>query len=172
MKLVNRQKGITIIETVVYISILALIFVIAINSVLGMGRSFSRMKAVRDLNRSSDVALERFVREAREGLSIDTDSSASTFGTHPGKLTINDVGGGSTIFEIVNGSIQITVDGVIQSALTAPNVSVSSLEFNHIISTSSEAVRMEVTFETTKGNYTASERFYSAAVLRNSYADN
>jgi len=161
--------GFTIIEMVVYVGILALILAGVVNVTLSVSSTFSELRATRQLNRSAAVLLDRFVREVRDARSVVVGSSA--FDAHPGELTL-DYGAGvpQVRFYLDGGVVTLDRGGASEGDLTAPGVSATTFIFRRIESGSvSEAVRLEVTLESTSGEGFAAETFYATAVVRGGY---
>lgn len=163
--------GFTLVEMLVYVAILAVIFVLAINITLAMMRAFTDIRVSRDINNAATVALERITRETRAA--YDIDGAQSTFGTHPGRLTLltKDAAGSNTSVEFfVSGStLRIKEGGVDRGALTPQRVVVDNLVFYSLTGVRSKAVKIEMQITGTRGNVSKTRSFYVTAVLRGSY---
>ena len=72
------MRGYTLLETVVYVSILAVIVVLSLGSILSVYQAYGKIKVERKLAQNADVALERMVREIRAATT--TDAGVSVFG--------------------------------------------------------------------------------------------
>lgn len=168
----KHTRGFTLVELVVYIAILVLALVIIIEAMAGFAKVYHRVAASQSLARSGSYAMERMVREIRNAQSID--QTGSTFGAHPGRLTlVTPAAGGTTVsseFSIASSSLQLSRDGVVLGTLTTPGTVVDNLVFYRMATSTSEAVRIILTLSATYGTSTVSATFYDSAVLRGSYS--
>jgi len=169
----NYHKGFTLIEIVIYVSILAVISILTVNTILVMTKSFSNFRAVRDLNASARVAMERMVREVR--LADNVDETLSVLGVSPGRLVLDTIDSGSGLpiaFEfILDGTILKYKNGSgAYDNLTSSDVEATKLIFRKIDnSTVSKAVQIELTLRAGEGVSQRTENFYNTIVLRRSY---
>ena len=60
------MRGYTLLETVIYVGILAVIAVLALGSILSVYKAFGKTKIERKLALNGDIAVERMVRSVRE----------------------------------------------------------------------------------------------------------
>jgi len=167
----NKKKGFTLIEMIIYITILSALFILIINTLLLISKSYKSIKLTNDINNSASASLERIIRELRLAQNVNT--SLSLLSSSPGKLVLNTTDNlGTPIvldFYVENDTLKLNEDGVLSGVLIRDNVKVTNLIFRHIISTSSESVKVELTLTGSEGNTTKTENFYSTAVLRGSY---
>ncbi len=165
------SRGYSLIEIVIYTILLTLLAGAATDMLFSLSSATRSLQSLEAVDESAQSSLERIVRETRGSLSIDT--LRSTLGTSPGDLYLNsiDVNGASTTVEffMTGQSIHIKEAGIDLGPLTADNVRVTNLVFRRIATTTSQAVKIELTLESgTSTNY-FSKNFYSSAVLRGSY---
>lgn len=166
-------RGFTLIEILIYVSMLVIVSVFVINTILIMTKSFGSIKTTRIINTSSEVAMERMIGEIRLADSIDVN--LSDFDSHPGKLILNTIDpfteAVTTIeFSISGNTLQVKKGASSAVPLTAYDVRVNNLIFKRLInSTVSEAIKIELELESGKGNNIKSSKFYSTVVLRRSY---
>jgi len=151
--------------------ILVLLVAATIGTLLSLSSIYRNLRSLEAVNESAQSSLERIVRESRGATSIDT--LQSTLGTSPGDLFLNtlDQNGATTTVEffLTGKTIHIKEAGADIGPLTASNVLVTNLVFRRIATTTSQAVKVEMTLESgTSTNY-VSKNFYSSAVLRGSY---
>lgn len=169
---IKHQRGLTLIETIVYITIFAVISLAAINSLIMVMNSFNKGRLWSKIGSSAESALERMTREIR--LSYDIDAS-SNLGSHPGHLVLNTYVLGTETpttveFYLDSGKIMIIDRGASAVALTSDDLTITNLIFRQINASSiSKAVKIEMTIQGSSGNYQKTERFYNTAILRGSY---
>lgn len=166
-----KRRGFTLIEMVVYAAMLGVISVLAINSVLSMTRAFADLRASRDVNSSATALFERLTRDIRTA--YDVDVMQSTFGTNPGRLTVNtrDVAGASTTVEFFedSGAIKIRQGGVLEGAITTTTTTVTNFVVYHLLNANTEAIKVDATLSATYGGATKSRNFSTTIVLRGTY---
>lgn len=170
------KKGFTLIEAVIYVAILAVVSVFAVNSVLLMIKTFGNYRVLRNLNTSGATAIERITREIR--LADDVDGS-STFGTGLDHLilsTIDPFTENPTIIEFYASSSELMVKkgGGEEISLTPGNTELINLTFRELATTTntiSKAIKIEMELKSTRGNYQKTAKFYNTAVLRRSYGE-
>ncbi len=149
-------------ETLVYVSILAVIAVLALGSILSIYQAYGKTKVERKLAQNADVALERMVREIRAATT--TDIGISVFGSSPGTLKI-----GNTTFAVSADTLQVKEGGGVFQNLTASDVKVNSLIFYRATASESEIIKIEMALETGSGLFKKSRNFFGSAVMRGIY---
>lgn len=161
----SRKKGFTLIEILVYASLLVLLIVLMANAVASLSHIIVEAKTERALRSSAEAALERITREIRFAESVNI--GASVFNAHPGTLILTSIDPFTetpqTITISFTGS-QITIQKNADASefLTSDNTTTSNLVFRHILNGSaSESVRTELTID--------GKNFYTTTVLRRSY---
>lgn len=165
------RKGFSIIETLVYISLLAAIFLLFVNFTTGLVRSYGIVKAIRDLDNGALVSMERITREIRGSTTVDMGQTI--LDTSPGKLVLNQIDSlgatTQTVFLVVNGNLNITISGVDKGSLLPDGVTVTNLKFTKIDSTHSNAIKIDITLRSTRGKITKDENYHSTIIMRGSY---
>lgn len=152
------------IELLFYISIFAVVFLIMINSIMVMTRSFRETSVNTDIIQSSNI-MDRISREIRKAESIHTISTNSL------KLnTTNDAGTATTVQFSLSGSNIVFYDNdVLLGNLNSPNVSVTALTFTQITTAKGAAVKVFMTVVSNNYGSTRAENFYDTIVLRGNY---
>ena len=166
--LVNKTKGFSIIEVVIYLAIFTSLSIVVINSFLIVLSTFSTIRSNHDLLDSGSIAMDRISHEVRQSKSIDTGKSL--FDTNSGVLHLNSVNEGSyTEFSIVENNLNLLKDDESIGDLLAKNIIINKLIFRHIITTNSEAVKIEIELQDTRSKTLRKENFYNTIVLRGAY---
>jgi prepilin-type N-terminal cleavage/methylation domain-containing protein len=163
----SSQKGFTLTEMLIYVSILSMLMVVVISTLVTMTRSYNTLKVSKRLNHAAVASMERITREIRGAQSISI--AQSTFDAHPGRLYLQTASATTTEFFLDGGILKLNQNGSYVGPLTSDEVQVTSLKFGRITTANSEAVRIDLTLESTVGNKTEIETFYGTAVLRGSY---
>ena len=171
MKLAKRNTGFTLIEMIVYVVILGIIAVLAVNSAFEMTKAYVNLRVSRDMNASATAVLERITREIRGA--YDIDAAQSTFGANPGRLMLNTkdaLGADTTVeFYIENGLIKVKEGGVAKGALMTSSTQASSFIVRSLSNANSKAIKIDLTVAATRGNVSKTRNFYNTIVLRGSY---
>lgn len=162
----RTQRGFSLIEMLVYLSLLIVITAVGISTILSFSDTFTRYQAEKQLTLQVRGALERMVADIRNATAVDV--AASALGTSPGTLELLAVGTAQT-YTLTDGAVTVAVDGGTPSVLTGAGVTVDGLTFTHYESVSTELVRVAVTATASAGEVTVTETFYTSAVLRGSY---
>jgi len=159
-----NSRGYSLVEIVVYVSILAIIAVLVVGSILSVYRSFAQLRVGRKISLNGDVALETMVRDIRNATS--TDTGASILGTHPGVLKIDE-----KTFSISGTTLQVQEGMGAPQNITTSDVRVTNLVFYHTeaVSTGLEIVKIEMTIEAGSNIFLRERNFFGSAVLRRAY---
>ncbi|OHA81860.1 MAG: hypothetical protein A2675_01790 [Candidatus Yonathbacteria bacterium RIFCSPHIGHO2_01_FULL_51_10] len=165
------RRGFSLIEMVVYIALLAILTVLAVNMTLSMTRAFADLRVSRDLNSSATALFERITRDIRGA--YDVDAAGSVLGTNPGELLLNtkDAGGTNMTVEyfVSSGAVHIKENGLDLGPITSASTQTGSFVVREIIGANSKAVKVEVTLSATRGDITKQRNFYTTVVLRGTY---
>ncbi len=166
-----QKKGSTLVEALIYLFILVLLLGVVIYAMVSFSRSFGLLQSGRTVESSAIASFERMTREIRDAKSIDLVQSS--LGTSPGQLFLNstDASGNAETFGffLTGQSLHLKDNGVDQGALTLSSARVTSLTFQRIATSVSEAVKISMTIESGSGPSYKSATFYNTAVLRGSY---
>lgn len=174
MKFTNRKnKGFTLIELLIYVAVLAIVSVLVMGTIVMTMRAFNRIKVARAIDDSAKSAMERMVNEIRYASNIDLGQS--TLGAHPGKLVLDSVdrtSGATTTIEFSLGGdlLRIKEGSSDYQDIVSSGVQVTNLVFRNIAASStSKAVKIEMSVKATKGSYERISNFYDTVILRQSY---
>lgn len=169
----SRHAGLTILEAVVYISILAIVSVAIVSVLLDLGTAYNRSRSKRLANTNGAAAMERMIREIR--LANDIDFVTSVLNAHPGALALDTVMSSSDTtpttrrFSIQNDTLMLQEGGGAAAPLTA-GVRVTNLVFSSTTTPFfSLAVHIAFTVESGSGKLKVSIPFSDTAILRGSY---
>lgn len=167
------KKGFTLIETIIYIAIFGIVSLFAVNIIFTTVKAYNNFKIVKDLKSAAEISLERMSREIR--IANDIDISRSILGVNFGKIYLNtvdfDTGSLKTVeFFSSGGALIMVQNGLLQDYLTSSSTEVSNLVFREIISsTTSKAIKIEMELTVRNAGFEKSEKFYTTAILKNSY---
>ncbi len=158
----SDRHGYTLVELVVYITLLALLVIFVVNGVIALYRTFSMMRIEQSIVINGDGALATIVRELRSATSITVASSV--LGAHPGTLVTNN-----KTYTVSSGRLQAQQGSVIQP-LTGGNVTVTNLQFYRSTATlGTELVTIRLTIQAGSGVLQRSKKYYASVLLRGGY---
>lgn len=166
------KKGFSLIEVIIYTAILAIIFILVVNSLSIVIKAFNQGRLAIKINNSTETAMERMIREIRFANDID---ASSVLDSHPGHLVLNTFELGTenpttAEFYIDSGKLMIKEGAASAIQLTSSDLTVTNLVFRQITASStSEAVKIEMTIQGASGNYQKTEDFYNTVILRGNY---
>jgi len=163
----NLEKGYSLVEMIIYVSILSIISVVLVNTTLSFTTSYRDLRALRNIDHSAIDVMERMTRDIRSATSIDTLNS--TLGSNPGVLVLVKTNGAvstTTRFYLDNGTAKVDLNGVYFGPLTLEGTEVTSMVFRKMDSPVSSAVKIEMTITSAVGGVSKSKKFYSTIVVK------
>lgn len=170
-KELKKNRGLTLIEIIVYVALLALLMVIIISSLLQVSNIASETKAFRALRGSSLNSLGRMTYEIR--LAQSTNLSTSIFDANPGRLKINttDINSNPRTVEFkINGTnLEFIENSVAKGFLTTADVNVTSLIFRRQVTAKGDAIKIELILQNKNSKNSYTEKFYKTVVMRGAY---
>lgn len=164
----NKKKGISLIEIIIYIAIFSMISILVMNSFIVVLSSFSAVRVNHDLLNSGNNTMEKISREIRQAKNVDLVNSV--FNSNSSILTLTAVDGISTVkFIKEGGDLNYYRNGVLVGNLLVEKVSLNAFRLTHIVTTKGEAVVIEITVQSIRGKINKTEKFYNTVVVRGSY---
>lgn len=167
----SSQKGFSLIETIIYVTLFALILGAVLYSLANTFTWYRSMKASRNLELSATAILDRVMIDIRNAKTVN--DGESSFNTSPGILSLvgtDDFGATRTIkFFLVNNTFHVSENGVDLGPLSLSTVRVTNLVFRSFSGGAARGIRVELTLRSSTNNYTKTANFYTSAILRGSY---
>ncbi len=162
-----RNKGFSLIEMIIYIAIIAVMFITLVQTVLSFTKSYRELVALRSVDRSAMASLERMTREIRNASVVN--AGASLFVTSPGILSVSQTGVSTTTtrFYTDGGAMKVDVDGQYIGPLTMNRTSVTSLVFRQITGTTT-AIKIDMTLTASSGPAVRTKSYHATVVLKGS----
>ncbi len=136
---------------VVYVAIVALVMTAIVGVILGIAKSSKYVGALNEIENSAILSLSKISREARSASSTNLVSASSS------------VSFGTTTIYLNSGRIYLNDS---TRPLTSSKVNVSNLLFTPIISTTSKAIKIDMTLNATSSEKVISKVFNTTTVLR------
>lgn len=158
----------TLIEVIIYTAILAIIFILIVNSLSIVIKAFNQGRVAIKINNSAETAMERMTREIRFAYDIDASSTLDHLVLNTYVLgTENPT---TAEFYLDSGKLMVKERVLPAGQLTSSDLTVTNLIFRQITASStSKAIKIEMTIRGSSGNYQKTENFYNTAILRESY---
>lgn len=167
----KRSRGITLIETILYIILLMIVTSVIVEMLIAIGGVYKNIKVTRELESSGTIVMESMLREIRNAAKVEIGSSI--LDTSPGVITLSgidkDLNPYTVSFRVSSGAVVISRNGGPASALTSSSGQINWLVFTRVSSANSEGVRIELKLVGSTGKGTRSESFYGFTTLRGSY---
>lgn len=164
-----KNKGISILEIVIYFSLLAVLTVVVISSLISLFKSYNTIKVQQDMEISALQIIDKLQRDIYRADTIV--QGQSSFSVPEGSLAVSIVDGTTDTYRyyVASSTFKVAKNGVFIGNLSQPNVIVNSFIVRQIVSTSSEAVKIELTLGVTPRYATSTiyKNFYTTVQLRN-----
>jgi type II secretory pathway pseudopilin PulG len=170
MPKINKQRGFTLIETLIYIVGFVLL-VSAISTLLfNMYRWYDQVTIVSRTDQAGVTLVDHIVRDLRSGQSINIASS--TFDVAIGSISIVSRASAATTtkyYMVQNGRIIYSENGGATSYVSPADSSVTKLLFKQINTPISTAIHIELELTYMLHGATTSRSYSDIAVMRNTY---
>lgn len=164
----RNKKGFTVVEVILYVSILVVLMVVIVSSVLKMTEYLREVKKYNETRRSGSLAMERMIREIR--LMDRVVVASSTLGSSPATIGLLGPNNTSLLLQLTGAStIQMTKNGSTTEILSSQNVTISNFIFRMTNTAKSTGVKIELTLTSEGGGAQKSQNFFGSVVLRSSY---
>lgn len=167
MQIKSNKRGYTLVEAIIYVSVLAVFFIIIVNSLVSFTKPYRNILVLRTIDRSGLEAMEKLSREIKKSTAVDL--IASTFGTNPGVLSLVATSNGfstTTRLYLDNGILKVDVNGVYYGPLTNSTTTVTNLVFNRMTSGVSSAIKIDMTIQMTNGSIIKNKSYHSTVIIK------
>jgi hypothetical protein len=162
----RKKNGYSLVEMIIYVTILSVFTWTIINTVLSLSESYRTLLALRIVDNTGITAMERMTRDIRAASSVDTTNS--TLGSNPGVLTLIDTANGvstTTKFYIASGTLKVDVNSVYDGPLSDAGVTITNLVFRQLTSSTTAAVKIDMTVQGVDGPITETKSYHSTVIL-------
>lgn len=116
----NNQTGYTLIELLVYLSIVTISVLVFTTFVVNVTKNSARAEMKQELQENARVVINRLTQNIRQAKSVDATSTSDI-------LVLNQVSGGNITFSIVGNAVNY-YDGT-DHVLTSDKVKVTKMQF-------------------------------------------
>lgn len=171
----NSQRGLTLIEIVVYVAILGVLMVFISNSLIYLSNAYHRIRAEREVLSNARLVLETISRSLAQAENIYTPTSR--FNDDAGQLSLITAVGADpqhqtayVDYYVDNGRLYARAEGENEIPLSASTVRVTKFRLERIAQNiNREAVRMVLEIQYALPKFTAAITLNSAIALRGNY---
>lgn len=168
---IQYKKGITLIESIVYFSLLAILVSVVMTSLISLFKSYSYVQAEQDIEATAIQVFDKLTRDIKNANSVVTASSS--FNVPQGAVAVTIASTTASVVETYryywnNYTVQISRDSTQLGMLSSKTVTVGSFTARHINGTSTQAIKFEMNLTITPhfGTTTISKNFYTTIQLR------
>lgn len=166
----KTTSGASLMETVVYVSLVAFLSILVVQSLMALMNTFKVVRVTRDIENSAITSLDRITREIRQA---DALSTGGTFGSTTSKLILVYSGVSTTTREFSvdsNRSLRLVENGVDIGALSSSNTLVTTFRVDLATTSTKTAVRIMLVLKDNRDKInTRTYTFYAAAAMRTLY---
>lgn len=169
----KNQKAMSLVEVLVYMSLLIVLLAAIINSILVLTTHYRAVKSTREIEDSGIAVLDRMTRDIRSADDILTDNSV--FGVSPGTLTIvsRDAATGystTTVFRVENEKVVVYENGVLVGPLSKQSVAIVGFTLRLVDTANADAIKIELSMQSDQAAPNiVSKNFYSTVIMRGTY---
>ncbi len=165
----TKHKGISILETVIYFSMLAVLTLVVTRSLMSLFKSYSVIKTQQDVETSAIQIIDKLTRDIRDSNAVVLASSS--FNVPEGSVGLSIVNGSVTdqyAYYSTSSVLKVSKNGVYLGDLSQPGVVVNSFIARYINGTSTQAIKIELNLQATPryGVPPISKNFYTTVQLR------
>ena len=168
----KKNKGFSLIEVIVYFSILTVISVLVVGNIFSLFKSYNTVRANQEIEYNAINILDKLTRDTRDAAFVNT--SDSSFSVAQGAVSLNiasttdSTASNTAKFYLTGGKLKYKKDGVDFGNLSTNNVTVSNFKIYYISATSTEAIKVELGIDITPhlNSTTITKNFYTTIQLR------
>lgn len=160
----QRLQGFTLLEVLVYLSILIVVSTVAVSLLISLDTIIDRYRIDTALYRSGTNVMEQVVVELRRGDQFDVANSVLN-NSATGTLAIIN-GATSTVISKVGNDVTLTINGEEYGNLLQEPVTVTGFTVYKYDTASGILVRVKLDLSATIGSVTKNITLYNAAVIR------
>ncbi|MEN9604606.1 MAG: hypothetical protein RJB39_291 [Candidatus Parcubacteria bacterium] len=165
----NNKAGMTLIELVIYFSLLAVLSAVVVSSIFSLFKSYASIKVGQDMETTAIQVLDRMTRDIHDADSILVN--LSSFGIPSSYVTLSmNSSASETIKYYVASTTKIAVDknGVYLGELSLSTVKIDNFLIRYINGTSTQALKIELGLigEVRNASTTIYKNFYTTVQLR------
>ena len=165
----NRKSGFTLIESLIYFSILGIILVVFGTMLFQILLGRAKTETIQEVSQNARVAMERISDRVRNAQSISGPSAGQTGSTLT--LIMTDSSKNPTVFNVASELIQIKEGSTSVQNIIADEVKVTNISFTNVSHPNTPgSIRIQFTLAASTTSlwkeYIHEETFYTTATIR------
>lgn len=164
MRYQSTTKGFTLVEMMIYITILLIVATASVSFLVSLNRFITQYRIETALYRSGTSVLEQVLVGIRQADSFDSLNSIVENSSAGALAVTNDVA--DTEFVLDGGSLKLFVDGVDYGSLTSESVTVSDFTVFRHQTAVGDLVRVRLGLTATINGVSKSVTLYAGGVIR------
>jgi type II secretory pathway pseudopilin PulG len=168
----NFNKGFSIMEIIIYFALLAVISTLVTTNIIALFKNYNIVRSNQEIEYNAINIIDKLTRDTRDAQSINI--SDSSFSVAQGSVSLriasstNQTSSSSVRFYLNNNKVKYMKDGVDFGNISTNDVNVSNFRIFYINSSSTEAIKVELTLDTIPHLNSTSiyKNFYTTIQLR------
>lgn len=168
----NINQGFSIVEIIIYFGLLAVISTLVIGNIITLFKNYNVVRSNQELEYNAINIFDKLTRDTRDAKSVNI--SDSSFSVAQGAVSLhiasstNDNASNTVKFYLNNNKLKYMKDGVDFGNISTNAVNVSNFKIYYISSSSTEAIKVEMTLDTIPhlNSTNISKNFYTTIQLR------
>ena len=168
----KKNKGFSIMEIIIYFTLLSVISILVINNIISLFKNYNIAKSNQEIEYNAINIIDKITRDVRDARNVNI--SDSSFSVADGSVSLNiasstnEISSTTVKFYLNNNKLKYMKDGVDVGNISTNSVNVSNFKIFYINSSSTEAIKLELTLDTTPRLSTSliSKNFYTTIQLR------
>ncbi len=151
----KQNRGFTLIETLIYLSLLIVLGAIVINSVFSLFSSYSKIRLTQDMETTAIQVLDKMTRDIHASTAVvDAQSSFNVPNGYVSLSIPNGAGTDTVKYYATSSQIKVDKNGVYLGDLSLKSVMVNSFDIDYVNGTSTKALKIELQLQAAVRNST------------------
>lgn len=166
------NKGVSILETVVYVTMLMMLTTAVMSSLISLFKSYGVVKVQQDIETSAIQILDKLTRDIRDTTGVVLGESA--FNVPQGSIALTILRGASHDvykYYVASGTLKVSKNAVYLGDLSQSGITVNSFVLRQVTGSSvvDNAIKIELNLQGSLryGSSTISKNFYTTVQRRN-----
>lgn len=170
-KNIKHIKGFSIIEIVIYFSILGIISILVTDNIIFLFKNYNIVRANQEIEYNAISILDKLTRDTHDAKNVVLEQSS--FSVPLGIITLNIASSTNVAvdnkirFYLEDGKVKYDRDNIYFGNLSTNNAKISNFKIDYINGTTTEAIKVELSVESTPhlNSSTISKNFYTTIQL-------
>jgi type II secretory pathway pseudopilin PulG len=168
----NNKSGFSVVEIIIYFGLLAVISTLVTTNIISLFKNYNIARSNQEIEYNAINIIDKLTRDTRDAKSININDSS--FSVVQGSVSLNigsstdDMASNTVKFYLDNNKLKYMKDGIDFGNISTNSVNVSNFKIFYINSSSTEAIKVELTIDTIaqSNSNPISKNFYTTILLR------